>query len=128
MNIKKFFSEKKEFFLTPDFFKDIFLFAYPDLPAKYDLGKIFFAECYEQEISYYPLVFMKLLPKDNNRKDYVCFIPKTAQTTFWHGKMSYRELGYRDVAHSIDLLVDNEVWKGKIAVADGKLGFRFRTT
>lgn len=126
MNIKSFFEGKNEVVLTPTDFKKIILEACPDLIRKYNIGKVFFAECYERELAYYPLVVIKLSLKAGKQIDYVCFVPKTAEIRFWSGKLSYRELGVRDVAHKMELLVDNKHINGKIAMCDGGLGFRFR--
>ncbi len=128
MEIKRFFSGKKEVVLSPCDFKEVILSACPSLTEKYNIGKIFFAECYERELRHYPLVIMKLTSKNDDKTDYACFIPLNAKMQIWSGKLSYRELGYRDVAHKMELWVDGQLLEGKIVMNDGELGFRFRTT
>lgn len=128
MGIKSFFEGKKEVVLTPDDFKGIIVASMPNMTEKYNLGKIFLAECYERELAYYPVVVMKLSAKDKDQVDYACFIPQTAKVEIWSGKLSYRKLGCRDVAHKMELLVDDKIIDGKIVMSDGGLGFRFRMT
>ncbi len=126
MDIKKFFSGKHEVVLTPNDFKKLILEECPNLTEKYNLGKVFFAECYERELAYYPLVVMKLMSKGKQQIDYACFIPQKSKVEIWNGKLSYRELNFRDVAHKMELCVDGQLVGGKIAMCDGGLGFRFR--
>lgn len=126
MDIKSFFEGKKEVILTPDDFKKVILEACPNLSEKYNLGNIFLAECYERELAYYPLVVMKLSAKDKEQCDYACFIPSMAKVEIWSGKLSYRKLSCRDVAHKMTLLVGDKLIDGKIVMSDGGLGFRFR--
>lgn len=128
MGIKSFFEGKKEVVLTPDDFKEIIIAAVPNITEKYNLGKIFLAECYERELASYPLVVMKLSVKDKDQVDYACFVPQTAKVEIWTGKLSYRKLSCRDVAHKMELLVDDKLIDGKIVMSDGGLGFRFRMT
>ena len=126
MDIKSFFSGKNEVVLIPEDFKEIIFSFYPDLKDKYDVSKIFFAECYERELHHYPLVVMKLSSKDNKQTDYACFIPKTGKVEKWFGKLSYRELNVRDIAHKMELLVGDKLLEGKIVMLDETLAFRFR--
>lgn len=128
MDIKSFFTGKNEVLLTPDDFKEIIIAAVPNITEKYNLGKIFLAECYERELAYYPLVVMKLAAKDKDQVDYACFVPQTAKVEIWSGKLSYRKLSCRDVAHKMELLVDDKIIEGKIVMSNAGLGFRFRMT
>ena len=126
MEINKFFLGKNEVVLTPDDFKEFMTSVRPDLLDEYDIEKTFFAECYEKELAYYPLVVMKLSAKKAQQTDYACYVPSTGKLQIWFGKMSYRVLDCHDVAHKMSLLAGKQILDGKIVMTAGGLGFRFR--
>lgn len=127
--IKKNFSGNNSvgLILAPDSFKDKIFASCPDIVEKYDVEKAFFAECYEKELAFFPLVVLKLVSKnDNTQIDYACYVPQTAEVRFWNGKLSYRKLSNRDIAYPVEMLYNGAIIHGKIAKDNGKLVFRFR--